>query len=373
MTIHRAHIAGAALASALSMTSSANAQALEYQNTSGGSVTVYGQLNFGYLNFDDGESTTDEIVDNDNSPSRVGMALVQPFGDNQLRFRFETALGLRSSSGISQTEVPDGIDWDRTNIRHFDFAWANPNYGTISLGQGSMATDGVTGADDSGTDVISNVSVSDIAGSFAFRDSTGALTGVELSDAFSTFDGGRRGRIRWDSPEVANFTFSVAHGTEILDEDADTDYTDLAVRYGNDFGDFNVNAALGARRIQPSGSDDEDYVIGSVAVHHAPTGLSFAVAAGSEDGGGDYYYAKLGYARDFFAVGTTAFSIDYYEGDDINGAGTSSDSVGFSVVQSLDSANSEIFATYREYSYSDGTATSYQDANATMIGARWKF
>ena len=46
-----------------------------YENSTGGSATFYGQLSPSYLSFDDGEKTTDKIVDNGNSNSRVGFWL----------------------------------------------------------------------------------------------------------------------------------------------------------------------------------------------------------------------------------------------------------------------------------------------------------
>ncbi|MFO1143799.1 MAG: hypothetical protein U1E59_15750 [Amaricoccus sp.] len=70
--------------------------------------------------------------------------------------------------------------------------------------------------------------------------------------------------------------------------------------------------------------------------------------------------------------------MDYYSGDDfyidreasINNS--SSDSWGVAVVQTIERANTELWLTYRNYSYWDNLA-SYEDGNAIFGGARFKF
>ncbi len=71
------------------------------------------------------------------------------------------------------------------------------------------------------------------------------LSGVEIGDAFKDFDGGRQLRIRYETPDWSGLYFSSAYGQEVLAEDNDTDYYDVAVRYGfvNDVIGF--DAALG--------------------------------------------------------------------------------------------------------------------------------
>ncbi|MEE4187164.1 MAG: porin, partial [Roseobacter sp.] len=192
-----------------------------YENASGGSFTYYGQFNPAYLSVDDGFETTDEIVDNSHWNSRVGFYLRQPYGENTFQFQFETALGLRQSASVSQTFTPDAVDWSRENLRFVDFSLAG-GFGTIYAGQGSMATDGVANLDLSGTAVVTYAGIPDTAGSFQFRTGDGALSGIAISDVFPDFDGGRRGRVRYDTPEFGGgFKGSVAYGTEILQADND--------------------------------------------------------------------------------------------------------------------------------------------------------
>lgn len=348
---------------------------MKYENDTGGHVRLYGQFNPAYLSFDDGVEETGDIVDNVNSNSRVGIDVHQPFGTNTFRFNFETALGFRPSSGLSQTNTPKGVDWQRTNIRKVDFSLETASYGTFSAGQGSMATDGVAERDLSGTTLVTYSSIPDTAGSMQFRSSDGTLSGIEIGDVFSDFDGGRRGRIRYDTPVFGGgFSVGAAYGKEILATDNDDEFMDVALNYANTFGDYKVDGSVGFSRRDRDGVDRDD-TIASVSVRHS-SGVNATLALGDRKDAGDYVYGKLGYQAKWFAVGKTSMSIDYYDGNDFNldvATSSSSSSVGFGVVQKFDNAGVEAYLGYRTYEYSDNTATTYQDASSILVGARWKF
>jgi hypothetical protein len=346
------------------------ASAAEYENTSGGKVTFYGQINPAIVSVDDGVNSETNLGDSSKSGSRLGFRIVQPMEAGTLKFNFETALGLGSTSAFGQGTSPDNIDWDRTDIRKIDVSFASNTFGTISLGQGSMATDGVAFNDGTGTGLVSDAAIGDFAGGFQFTTTGGALSGIEIGDAFGTFDGGRKGRVRYDSPSFNGFTISAAYGTEILKSGNDDDFYDIAVRHKGEFGDFEVNSALGMSWTE-SGGTTTDAVLASVGVSHA-SGFSAALASGDQDGGANYVYAKLGYSADLISAGTTYFSIDLFEGDDFNTAGSESSSWGVGVVQKLNKYNTELYAGYREYSYEDG-ANTYNDASSIVFGTRLKF
>lgn len=343
-----------------------------YETGSGGTFTYYGHFNPAYTSFDDGVDTTGELADNAASNSRIGMFVTQPYGDYELRFRLETAFGFRQTNQISQTNTPGGIDWDRTDIRHVDFRLRTPNAGTFYVGQGSMATDGLGEVGLSGTDLANYVSLSDYAGGFELRTSAGALSGITIGDAFDSYDGSRRGRVRWDSPEFAGFTFRIAYGEDILTSGNDDEFWDVGIGYEADLNGTQLEAGLGYQvRMRPGAEDRED-TFGSISVL-LQSGLNFTFAAGDRNTGGDYVYGKVGYLADLLPVGETAISLDYYSGGDFVTAGDESDSWGIGIVQDFDAANVEAYLGYRDYSYSDTTATSYQDASSFIIGARWRF
>ena len=91
-----------ALVEELPIESEVYAPATTFTNQSGGVTTFYGQLNLTYQSYDDGEQTTDGIVDNGNWNTRLGFTVTQPLDSSTLRFRFETGLGLRNSALVSQ-------------------------------------------------------------------------------------------------------------------------------------------------------------------------------------------------------------------------------------------------------------------------------
>ncbi|TNJ46701.1 porin [Phaeobacter sp. B1627] len=365
----------AAGSSALALTALLAAPALAgptYTSDNGGSFRWYGQLNPTFQSYDDGQEEFSRLVDNANSGSRLGFWVEQPFGENTLKFRFETSLSLRSSDGVNQNGQGDITDWTRSDLRHVDLQWHTARAGVFSIGQGSMAADGATGIDLSGTGVAANASVADAAGGYFLRDVAGNLTGVEVGDVFATYDGSRRGRIRYDSPSFAGFTVSASYGEDILTEDADTEQYDIALNYANeDLGDFTVAGALAVNWTDRSGSERRD-TIASAAVLHEPTGLSLSVAGGDRDTGGNYGFVKLGYTASLLPVGQTSFSVDYYDGSDMASVGDTAESFGIAAVQKFDKQNLEAYVAYREYSYDD-TATTYQDGQAILAGARWKF
>ncbi|KII18270.1 porin [Phaeobacter sp. S60] len=369
------HLGATALVSGLFVGLAAPAVAgPTYENSSGGSFRYYGQFNPSFQSFDDGGDDFSALVDNANSNSRIGFWLEQPFGDDTLRFNFETAFGLRSSDGVDQNGRPQNISWDRTRIRKVDLQYATARYGTFSFGQGSMASDGLAESDLSGTGVIQTSSIADSAGGFLFRTSTGALSGVSIGSAFRSLDGGRLGRVRYDTPEFSGFTVSASYGEEILRSNSDREAYDIAVRYTNDdLGDFTINGALGAVWNENGPGTKTRDIVASFAALHEPSGVSFAVAGGDRDTGGVYAFAKLGYTANFLSVGATSFAIDYYDGSDMVTSGDSAESWGVAAVQNFDNLNLETYVAYRDYSYSDTSATSYQDSSSIMAGARWKF
>lgn len=348
---------------------------LKYDNASGGSVSLYGQFSPAYQWVDDGEETSSELVDNAHSNTRVGLMLLQPLGEGTFSFNFETALGLRSSDGVTQGSLPKGVDWSRTSLRKVDFAYDSNEYGKFYLGQGSMASDGIADIDMSGTTMVNYNGISDTAGSFRFRDSGGALSTVAIADIAPSLDGGRRGRIRYDTPTFSGFTLSAAMGEEILASGNDDEFYDVALRYAGEFGAIRVQSGLGYAHKDSDGGDTDD-TFGSVAVLHE-SGFNGALALGHRDGGGDYVYGKVGYQADWFSIGKTSLSVDLYDGSDfaLSGGATSSDTQvwGIGASQMLDEHNVELYLGYRTYDFSDNSGASYQDIDSVLAGARWKF
>ncbi|MEP3441636.1 porin [Sulfitobacter sp.] len=340
------------------------------QDANGPEVEFYGQFNIGVLSVDDGPNTNTTITDNDNSNSRFGLVIKQGLNNgDEVRFHFETAIGLTGSSSISGSNDSFDFDYTRTELRKFELIYNSKRIGKFSFGQGSIATDGTAEADFSGTSVIAYSSINDQAGGQVFRLSDGVLSGVSVGSAFSALDGSRRFRARYDTPNFNGLSLGFSAGTEVLARGVNGEFYDIGLTYDKDFGDVKLAGRLG----YSFRDSDEEFLLGSTSVLHKPTGLSLTVAAGQEQiDDGEYAYIKAGFQRDFFSVGRTHLSADYYEGNDFAFAGSDSSSFGVAVVQNIDNANLELYASYRTFEL-DGDSRNFNDLDVTFVGARFKF
>ena len=337
-----------------------------------GTFTLYGQVNFTYQSFDDGETTTDGIVDNGNWNTRLGFLYNKAFGDFTLRARFESGLGLRNSAGISQEFTPDWVDWQRTALRWFEVAVDSP-YGTLSAGQGSSASDGTAGLDDSFTFHAGATDTSDGFASFRFRDTDGNLSDVSVGRVNDSFDGARRFRVRYDTPAFRGFTLASSYGINVLTEGDDNNYYDVAMRWVGNLGDVAVRSAVGYQWVDNPDAANSERLAGSISAIHTPTGLNFAVSAGQLIDGPSYYWMRAGWRFDLLPVGTTSLSVDYYNGSDFVSDGAETENYGIYAVQTIDAASVDIYAGWRRLTYSDNSGTSYQDAAGFLMGVRFAF
>lgn len=346
--------------------------ALTFTSKDGGFLTLYGQVNLALQSFDDGEETTSGIVDNGNWNTRLGFTFVQPVEDVTLRARFETGLGLRNSARVSQNGEPSWVAWDRTALRWFEIA-ADTGYGTLSLGQGSTASDGTAGLDDSFTFHAGATDSTDGFGAFLFRDQNGDLTDVSIGRVNDSFDGARRFRARYDTPVYHGVMLSTSYGRNILTEGDDIDYYDVALRWTGELGDVALRSAIGYQWLDNPDADNAERLAGSATLFHTPTGLNFAVSAGRQIGGAYYWWTRVGWRTDPFAFGTTSLSVDWYNGYDFLSDGARSENFGAYVVQSIDAASIDLYAGWRRFTYSDELGGSYQDADGVLLGARFFF
>ncbi len=102
------------------------------------------------------------------------------------------------------------------------------------------------------------------------------------------------------------------------------------------------------------------------------SGVSVALAAGSRKDDGNYYYGKLGYDKDIWALGTTSFAVDYYNGSDFVSDGSDTDIWGIGLNQNIDRYNAQLYVGYRRSSF-DEKGQSYQDIDSYIIGGLWSF
>jgi predicted porin len=405
------------------------------------SLQVYGQVNKALLLWDDGKDSDTYVVDNDYSGSRVGFT-----GSAKLRegwkagFLVELDVQDAASNVVDQGpdkvttvsgatgafHAPAGDDpADQLEIRYSNVYIESERYGRVTLGQGSTTADGAS-------EVVLGNSLSrvnlDTGNNFIIRTTTvgGASnsSGVKLSGFVDSFDGDREDVIRYDSPSIAGFILSASWG--------DNDYTDVAVRYKNEWNSIRVAAAVAYiwDRSNIGGNtdplvditstargahEDVNILIGSFSIMHIPTGIYGAFAAGKADAqdkgttgtnfnsttvvtaavtdpntgeNADYWYAQLGIERKFLPYGSTTLYGEYGKYNDVavltdqsvTGLGrvTSSEASrwGLGIVQKFDSAALELYAQYQNFSFDVTTQqgdVDLEDISTIMIGSRIKF
>lgn len=346
----------------------------------GRTATFYGQVSMGALVHDDGVSTRAYApVDNGNSGSRLGILWqLHPVFSQSLVLRFEAGITPNSTTSVSQlTGSSWSLDRDDVTLRKFELILDNFLYdgGTLTVGQGSMATDGIAEIDLSRTAVAAYSDVGPSAGGQFLRFENGVLSGVQIADVFDNYDGdratgynadgSRKLRMRYDTPEWRGFSLAAAFGFDVVE--GGDGHADLALRYDQMRGDLRISGGIGYARKQ-----DREVTSGSLSFEHQPTGLTFTTAAGHSSTGGTYGYAKIGAVREILAMGETAVSVDYYDGADVAGRNSRSRSFGLAVTQAIDARNVEMFALLRRYGY-DSPGADYRKATSLLAGLRWKF
>ncbi|MBM3516819.1 MAG: porin, partial [Alphaproteobacteria bacterium] len=248
------------------------------------------------------------------------------------------------------------------------------SFGRLSLGQGSLATDGLTEIDLSGTGVVSRASaVADggglgfvVAGAETPLDVDGdAVPDVRVNRVFRNLSGGRDDRVRYDTP-----TF---HGFQLSSSYIDGGKWDLAIGYAGELADLKVAARIGYTNQSGTNAFPEEIIGGSLSVLHA-SGLNAGIALGrgdDEDTGRaqGLWFGKLGYQTKLLAAGTSAFALDYGRYDDFLAGGDEAATFGVQVVQRVSDWGTDFYAGYRNYRL-DRPGTSFNSIDTVLSGAR---
>ncbi len=363
------------------------------------SLKLSGQVSRVAMYWDDGDLSDVYFLDNDQSSTRVRLT-----GGAKIREGWSVSFVIewdfqRDSNGSGTIDQGIGTDNSlaRLDIRKSDIKFKTP-VGSVTLGRGDMASNGITEIDLSLTGISGYSLVSNAACGFHFR--TAGTTGTAaagftgnttICGAFSNLDGySRRSRVRWDSPTFAGFTLSTSHSQGTTGHGAD--YTDVALRFRKEMNGIRV--AAGIAWGHESDGESSSQWSGSASVVHLPSGLNITVAGGDRDFQDNvlglaiptgyryddsYWYIKLGWYRRIWSKGVTAFYIDYYDGEDQglgtgSGIGATSDgeSWGIGVVQRIDAAALELFLGYRQFDY-DTNFRNYDEFSYVHAGARIKF
>jgi len=315
-------------------------------------VEVSGQVNRLIQSVDNGEESGVVHADNSVSGTRVRFKGAGELDNGtSVGLLYETQLQSNPSSEITAESLDsDGLGGNLGGGNHFSTrhanVWMKGNFGKVTMGQGSGATDGSAEVDDSGTSVIQySASSGDLLGSMEFGDS-----GVTVDDVRSNFDGlGRNDNLRYDAA-INNISLAASIGNG--------DKIEASARYAIE----NLKIMLGLWDENDSG----DGVSGSAisASWGGSSGLNLTGSYGTDDRDGDpeNIYFKVG-----FKQGDNAFGIDWGETTDLGAGDAESYSIAWvrSMMQGV-----EVYASYRVESLDVSGA---DDIDALTGGARIKF
>lgn len=341
------------------------------------SLEISGQINRALMAADDGEKTTLLNVDNNNSSSRIRF-IAESNNDGPLTAgaAYEAEFKVNNSASISQEDGSDN-DTEAFEARRAEIYIEHDDLGTIWLGQGPTATDGVSQRDLSGTMNAGFSFTSLVGGGILFRDSnTGLLTNTDLGDVSDNLDGfSRNTRLRYDSPEFNDWQFR----TSVINDGA----VDASAFYSSEIEDIRVIAALGVGNASELGDINNpptyDYQMsGSISVRNDQGyNLTFATGrATAIDGNRDdltFFYTKAGYRTDPFPeLGDTALSVDWGQTRNEDQNNDQSDVIGVQLAQDIEVINTEAYATLRRASL-DRDAQDFDDILIAMVGFRLDF
>ncbi len=394
-------------------------------------VSLSGQVDRALLYGNDGKSNAIRNVDNIISSTRfrlVGEGRVAPDTTLGTNLEMEIRPNLSNQQTITQN-LPQAAANVSPTIRQAELFVAGLGWGDVRLGFGSTASYLTNEFDLSGTFIGHYVGIAEQDGGFAFRQRGAALVpggagrklvlspngafGPAVGSVFNNFGGlGRDDRIRYDTP--------VWEGLQLSTSYVDGGSYDGALRMGRTIGEFRVIAAvagadathrnhtptanlgyagvpagfiggasLGGTNANPNGPSLADvtpngsrHFDGSFSVLH-DSGISFTMSGGVRDPryldplgkklSPNLFYTKLGYQHDFFPFGRTAVSVDFAKQDEVTFAGDTAKSYAIALVQNIDSASTELFASAAYQTLNRTLGGSFHPILAAWTGARVRF
>lgn len=327
----------------------------------GADVRLWGQINRAALFADNGTDSEWFHVDNDSSPSRLGVAGdYRQEGWGEVTVGGQIELGFKSDN--SAEVVFGGPDPEfKVDGRKIEAYVKSPRFGTLSAGQGDMASNGTAEEDLSGTYVTGYSQVRFAAGSLVFGPGT---NGPAVKQVFNNFDGLHRDdRIRYDSPGWRGLSAAISF--------AGGDAWDAALRHQAVLGAHQIASAVAYARKAPG----VDQVSGSCSLRLG-CGLNLTAAAGGQDTDGDAsplsFYVKAGWRMEWFPCGETMLAADYSRNEEIGRPGDLAESHGLMLNQRVEAVSSELYATVRRYDL-DRPGEEYDDLVIFMSGIRLAF
>lgn len=358
-------------------------------------LSLAGRVNQAVLFADQGSRVEAFVHDNDASGSRFELRAETEVKDYKTGVEIVVSAEVNSSDEIDFGETLKADDDNALgDFRQAHWFIESEPFGYLSVGQGDTAAEDTAHADLSRTGFAGSGSdVDDIVGGLVFATGDGTEL-ARLDDFFDMQDGSRSLRMLYETPELVDglsLKGSLENNSESLNAEDDVAGDGLSPAVGLAFQrEFDEGFAIAAeaswRRAEQDGGEDA-FIVGSVSVLLA-SGLNLTVAASwgdldQQDAVSFAVFAKIGYIGNWWDVGETRFSFDYFNGE--NGPDFASPegdlpeakSYGFFAVQEFAALKTEVYAGMRLYeldgAYVDGEEKDVDNLNAVITGAMVRF
>ena len=322
---------------------------------------ISGQINRAALYADDGDTAKWFFVDNDNSSTRFRFTGDNDF-ENDWKVGFVWEVEMQSDPSNKVNMGDDGSDFGDVNFNERKMEFWIEKWGRMWLGQGSTASDGTSEVDLSGTTVAAYSSVSDVGGSFEFKDN-GDEIGVNVGQSRDNFDGlSRKDRVRYDTPKWAGFYGSGSVGNKSR--------WDAAARYSGDFG-WAKFAAAAAWADYGTSSETIDDQLSSSASMLFNFGLSLTASYAKQDKDNKdpwNIFGKIGY--DFLEKHSA--SVQWGRTENLSAKDDKGDTFGLGYVFTP-WKSVELYGTYYLHMLDRDEGSDPDDINIFMAGGRVKF
>ncbi len=334
-------------------------------------LSLYGHVNKAGLFVDSGDSSDWYVVDNINSQTRLGLRAAADTGIGWVAGgRIEYGIVSNGSSDVNQLTSYDATE-NNFKLRWAEVSFKKDQFGKISLGKGSSATDNTSRTDLSGTAVAAYSSVSDMAGSTLWYDnSIDTLSDLKIKNVFNDFNGlGRTDRLRYDTPSLGGFSLAGSGSSG--------DAYDGALLFSRKYGETKIAAAFGVASPGDLIEGTDLQYSGSVSLL-LPMGFNATLSAASRNLAADNredptnWWTKLGYKTKFYDAAVTAFSIEFGETADLWADGDVAKNWAAAVVHNVTDWGTELYMAYRGHQL-DSDLGDFDDIHAFWAGARVKF
>lgn len=376
------------------------------------SLTISGHVGHQVMWWDDGGASDMYIGDGGNIFSRFrlrGEAKINP--DLTAGFTYEFGINNNAIGSMNQLNGGDDLGGGVT-LRDSTVWLRHKNLGMLKIGHGSTATDNLILIDLGGLGAAATPDIGLYNGGFLTRLSSlsvngtpipalgGVLTPLTWSQFLNggvSFDTARRNHVLYETPSLAGFTVQASV--------AEDNFWDVALRYAGEFGGFRVAAGLG-RSVDKEAptwgvlapllvANDITTTMGSGSILHMKSGLFVNGAAGMREidwsvtpfaghtlsaKDAKFWHVTVGWSKNVFGIGNTVLFAEYQKADDmigyqlvgpvINGSIESEATMmGFGVVQHIDAAAMEVFATYKKFEADARLAGTWTGVGSLAIDA----